>query len=495
MNGLSHIYFFVYFLISFNIKIAYSGFGTFVDISQFYNTQIASSSVCPKCLEVDNKNKEIKFMNCIGRLNQSLIYKPQRFNVLLANSHNEPVYFINQRYNNSILPFPNNLNLESNYTNELEIMPMDDDGGHYIKLIDEDKCLYHNYTIESYSNYTYQYINDTSSFSVNYNNEFVDYHFNYYYNDNSYSKQDNITHNYSLIYNKTFTYDDYFVPCDLYNEDDREHFKFYFFKSDYIYPEYRINVRLYEYSLKESTRYLKDFYSILKSNSSIIFTEQTTLEQRSYYFTNQSLLEVLLYEGVWDVNLTVQDTMNYYYKNSTYYHFPITRCNEDKEYGADIPIRSLINDNYDSYGSNSMAIAITAQRDVYIKNITAAYRSCYTCQQIKKDTALNSCTLPFTEIFMKQGECILIVSHNSSLSSLKKISEGDIITKMVNISVNSTPSFRIGYACKLKNEKIYEIIEKDFMGIITDRYFPCYTVYSYNLLFFDDSDINDSWLI
>lgn len=76
----------------------------------------------------------------------------------------------------------------------------------------------------------------------------------------------------------------------------------------------------------------------------MLFKEKKTKETRTYSFSkNARTIEVQLYIGEWEIDVTVIND-EYYYKNDLKYYFPITVCNENKKYGAEIPIRKLKND-------------------------------------------------------------------------------------------------------------------------------------------------------
>lgn len=363
-----------------------SEFHEFVNLGKFHNTQIVSAAVCPKCLEVNyfNNNNEdsdkihkIAFNNCKARKKDIInkTYNNQRFNIIPYSSSSIGIYNILNRDNKSINPFPYNKIYDENNTNSntisnfFEMMSVEDDGGHYIKLLDRDLCLYHNHKIinKETSKSNSLYIKNMKT----YDNKTDDYNYYSFFYPNRY-----------LFTEYTeFSYDDYFLPCNI-DEDSEEkkYFKFYFFQHDYIFPEYKINVRVLIYDIyKENNREFTNFINVLKGNSLIKFTELTTLDEKTIYFNDENILEAQLYEGNWEVSVIVKDEEKYYYKNTPNYYFPISQCNEDKEYGVEIPIRRLQTD-IDPYGStstngNAKIYLVYARRDVYIKNLNITYIS------------------------------------------------------------------------------------------------------------------------
>lgn len=144
------------------------------------------------------------------------------------------LYYISQRYDNTLLPTPYNLNDKNNEGNIIEIMPVANDGGHYIKLLDRDLCLYQDST---------------------------------------------------LIQTDIFDFIDYFVPCQY----DSKFFKFYFFKTDYLFPEFKVivNIFLYQiYNKQNPDKVIKNFTDLLKEGSEVTFTNKTTKELRTALFLN-----------------------------------------------------------------------------------------------------------------------------------------------------------------------------------------------------------------
>lgn len=413
----------------------------FYDLVQLHhikNTQIASAAVCPKCLETNEGR--IRFSDCLARDSNNNIYKEQRYN-MIATSENKFFYYVFQRYKKSIYPFPNNL-ISSNYGhNQLEIIPTANDGGHYIKLFDRNLCLYHDYTLSN------QYANSNSN---------------------------------------------YFVSCDY----TSKFFKFYFFQSDYTFPDFKVTVYIYLYQIYNvNSKILKNFDELLSSKSLVSFQEKTTKEIRTYSFSsNASTIEAQLYIGQWEVNVSVINSSVYYYKDDIKYYVPIVICNENKNYGAEVPIRYLLNDSKNNSGGEMVLLTVTASRDVYIKNMNVRYRSCLLCTGMNVDGSWNTNLCSTSNFSMKKGDCMILVQTNANNSNKKELEQKlDILDYMQSTDYNLT-SFQVGHSCQLdSNYNNYRHELSNNSGITHYYKYYCFSNTQISIDYFDSTEIYESW--
>lgn len=428
-----NIFIFVVFCLSLSKFI--NNQGTYVPLKYFYNTQIASAANCPKCLDVNSTNSSIGFNDCVARDNNDSIYKSQRFIILLNEGYK---YLIYQKFSKSSMPFTSNLLLSSAIKNSIEMMPIEDDGGHYIQLLDTNSCLYHDYNLSNQS-----------------------------------------TNDYSSL----------FHACDYKNANQKKYFKFYFFKTDYTFPDFKVNIRIYKYNITNEARYQLSFTDAILENSVIYFTEQTTGEVRSIEIYYTKLLIPQLPIGNWDINLIVLNT-DWYYKTDPYYYFPITKCNENLEYGADILLRYKQVAQYIGGTSGSNVLySIKAKRDIIIKSMTGTLTK-YTCSQYqssnndKVNWASNA--VSSTNKKIKANDCFLAFASNNSVGGMSEVETYDYVKGYLRSSGSySDSAISVSGGCLLHGAAIGQYS----CGFMNMYYcFGCYSRVKFYIVYFDDEE-------
>jgi hypothetical protein len=417
----------VLFLLNLIISIISADeFYTRTDLSKIKNTQIASAAVCPKCLKMTSDGS-VGFYDCENNIEQ-------KFRIDLENENFGVFGTVKSlKYKSKLLPSYNNIsNLEATY-NLLEIFPVDDDGGHSIQLIGTRLCLYHDYDLSNTST------------------------------SNHYTA---------------------FKTCDYQNK----YFKFYFFKTLYTFPEYKVVGSIYVYTLKTSRT--KSTLSVLKISSYIRFIDASTnKEEKSItYKPNDSSFNVQLREGNWIVKVELSNEM-YYYKPDPYYYFPIKKCHESKDYWLELPIRkSYFNGKNTSGGSKRIVFKIKAKFNIYIKKVYNALSYTRGCGSYM---SYGWGTNPVENIKLTQNSCIAIVGYIPFADTSDRASPNDAKAVMDWVATEYD-SITVYNGCELSSS--YNVVSH------TDNYFfysktwwDCVNGVSPGIELWDDRTIYDSW--
>lgn len=408
-----------------------------VDLSKFKNTQIASGAICPKCLRIF-ENSNIGFYNCENNLDQ----------VYSINIENEDfgvfAYIKSLKYNS--YPIPENLIFENIPSSLLEIFPVDDNGGHTIQIVNTELCLFHDHTLSN----------------TNTNN---------------------------II--------SFFRPCNYSNQ----YFKFYFFKTLYTFPEYKIVGNAYIYESQKIG--MPSLDTVLSTGSTILFTNTATgqlvkvpfLQKiiptiTQYWTSGNPWFYVQLSRGNWRVSVSVSDSNTYYYKSDIPYYFPINECQESKEYKVDIPIRRWFTDG-DSSGSGDTMILfkVCALRNVIFKKIYSV-KAWYSSDTLKESSYGEGKNLNSINGFkLQKGKCIL-ARGNISYCCNTDLEEFSDVRSWFNKESNSYDALKVSYGCKMDDD--LNIYLRYIASSATYKY-DCKKGLDFKADIWDDSEIYDDW--
>lgn len=407
------------------LLIINSQFYTKTDLSNFPNTQVASAAVCPKCLKMTSDGF-IGFYNCDSNVEQT-------FRLELESNDLGIFGVIKSRvYKNQIFPTFNNVNNFDVTYNLFEIFPVDDDGGHSIQIIGSNLCLYHDHVLSNTN-----------------------------------------TQNYTSL----------FRACDY----SSRYFKFYFFRTLYTFPEYKVVGKVYVYTLKESR--VQSNLMVLKKASVIKFTESTTGQVKQVLFDSTSLtFDVQLPEGDWIVQVEVINN-TYYYKPDPYYYFPIKRCHEDKDYWLEVPVRKFYNNGTNrSRGGYRIVFRITAIRNIYIRKVYNAVTWMRTCGVSMGYGRGNGIV---ENIKLEAGKCIFVVGYIPISDTTDRGGWGSFHEIM------NTPSYRydsliVYNGCEVSGGN-YVITHTDHYVFFSRKWWDCVRGVNPAIELWDDQVIKDSW--
>lgn len=202
---------------------------------------------------------------------------------------------------------------------------------------------------------------------------------------------------------------------------------------------------------------------------------------------------VQLPEGIWYVNVEVTDSNWYYNSDSFQYYFPITKCNENLEYGADIPVRYIQEaKSSESAGNFRLLFSIYFKKRIKIKSKSFVI-STITCDSYKNsdDKEKNWADLNYqnnSEI-MNPGDCFLAFESDINIGG--ENAPGDFGKSKPYVVSNynslSNKSIKISGGCALHGGRLGEY----WCGIY--KCFKCFDKVKYEITYFDDSEVYDSW--
>lgn len=406
-----------------------SQFYTRVDLSKFPNTQIASAAVCPKCLRFSSDGY-IGFYNCNSNIDQ-------KFRLELENNDLGVFGIIKSIQQKSLLfsTWDTSYTVPKDVTyNLFEIHPVDDDGGHSIQIVNTNLCLFHEHTLSNTN-----------------------------------------TNNYISL----------FKTCDY----TSRYFKFYFFKIQYTFPEYKVVGRVYVYTLKTSR--VQSNLSVLKKSSLIKFTEKTSNKLYTTTFDSSSLnFNVQLPEGNWIINIEVSNDSLYYYKTDIPYYFPIIRCHENKDYWAEIPVRKFYTHGTNTSRGYRILFRLKAKFNIIIKkiyNMIAWFNTCST-----KENYGRASGGVISNLKLAANGCIFVLGYIPIGATTDRGSYGDFVGIMNDVSSKSKyESITVYNGCEASGNSVLYHVDDYFF--YSKKWWDCVRDVNPSIEVWDDREIYDSW--